>query len=81
MLVSRLNRSIHACNLDFDWRGRAESVDNGVIRLADCREDEKEIAAADGYIEAAAFDGILQHVFREATGDQAEARPTAGCFS
>jgi len=45
--------------------GRAASVEGHVIRLSDHREDQDAVPANDAYIEAAALDAVLRHVFRE----------------
>lgn len=43
--------------------GRAESLDGNTIRLSDCRDDKDTICLSDAFIEVAAFDDILRHVF------------------
>jgi hypothetical protein len=43
--------------------GKAASVDGGMIRLVDHRDDFTEISASAAYLETAAFDDVLRHVF------------------
>lgn len=50
----------------FGLVGRVTSVDGDMLRLADHREGEDSIKAADAYIETKAFEAILQHVFGDA---------------
>ena len=45
--------------------GRAGSVADNVIRLSDHREDADKISTGEAFIEAAAFDDVLRHVFKE----------------
>jgi Piwi domain len=47
----------------FQLVGRAVSVEDGVIQLADHRQDVEEIPADGAFIEAAAFDEVSHHVF------------------
>lgn len=47
----------------FQLVGRAVSVDKGVIHLADHREGVEQIATTEAFVEAAAFDAVVQHVF------------------
>lgn len=43
--------------------GRVERVDGGTLHLADHRKDEPTVPATEAFVEAAAFDAVVRHVF------------------
>lgn len=48
--------------------GRVASVDAGVIHLSDHRDDLPQINASEAYLEAASFENVLRHVFKDRYG-------------
>jgi hypothetical protein len=52
----------------FRLLGKVEVVEGDWLRLSDCRIGEELIASCDAFIETAAFDPILRHVFGSGAG-------------